>query len=63
MGLHDGVASPGASGNGSSADLALLTGWPVVLVILTCRGRRKPPRPWRLGWPPFARGCGWRASS
>lgn len=33
MGLHDGVASPGASGNGSSADLALLTGWPVLLIL------------------------------
>ncbi len=33
MGLHDGVATPGASGSGASADLALLMGWPVVLVI------------------------------
>lgn len=33
MGLHDGVARPGAWGNGSSADLAARTGWPVVLVI------------------------------
>ncbi len=33
MGLHDGVAKPGASGSGASADLALLMGWPVVLVI------------------------------
>ena len=33
MGLHDGVATPGASGNGSSADLALLTGWPVLLIL------------------------------
>ena len=33
MGLFDGVASPGACGNGASADLAARMGWPVVLVI------------------------------
>ncbi|MBC7478839.1 MAG: cobyrinate a,c-diamide synthase [Pseudorhodobacter sp.] len=33
MGLHDGVAAPGACGTGSSADLGVLTGWPVVLVL------------------------------
>src|ERR1700742_1199517 len=33
MGLFDGVASPGAWGNGSTADIAAATGWPVVLVI------------------------------
>ncbi|MBC7740256.1 MAG: cobyrinate a,c-diamide synthase [Candidatus Saccharibacteria bacterium] len=33
MGLHDGVARAGACGTGSSADLAVLTGWPVVLVM------------------------------
>src|SRR5262245_57669634 len=33
MGLFDGVAHSGAWGNGSSADLAALTGWPVVLVL------------------------------
>lgn len=33
MGLHDGVATPGASGTGASADLAVMMGWPVVLVI------------------------------
>ena len=33
MGLHDGVAKAGACGTGSSADLAALTGWPVVLVM------------------------------
>ena len=33
MGLFDGVASPGESGNGSSADLAVAMGWPVVLVL------------------------------
>lgn len=33
MGLFDGVAGGGQTGSGSSADLAALTGWPVVLVI------------------------------
>ncbi len=33
MGLFDGVAVKGASGNGAAADLAALMGWPVVLVI------------------------------
>ncbi len=33
MGLFDGVAVPGESGTGASADMAALTGWPVVLVI------------------------------
>ncbi len=33
MGLFDGVAKPGAFGTGASADIAALTGWPVVLVL------------------------------
>ncbi|MEO8242214.1 MAG: cobyrinate a,c-diamide synthase [bacterium] len=33
MGLHDGVAIAGELGTGASADLALLTGWPVIVVI------------------------------
>ncbi len=33
MGLFDGVAQPGETGNGASADIATLMGWPVVLVI------------------------------
>ncbi len=33
MGLYDGVATPGAAGNGASADIARRMGWPVVLVI------------------------------
>ena len=33
MGLFDGVAKAGASGNGSSADIAAITGWPVVVVM------------------------------
>jgi cobyrinic acid a,c-diamide synthase len=33
MGLFDGVATPGRSGNGASADLAEMMGWPVLLVL------------------------------
>jgi cobyrinic acid a,c-diamide synthase len=33
MGLYDGVATRGATGFGSSAELALRMGWPVVLVV------------------------------
>lgn len=33
MGLFDGVASKGETGNGASADIAALFGWPVVLVL------------------------------
>ena len=33
MGLFDGVAIPGACGNGASADIAAHFGWPVVLVL------------------------------
>ncbi|GGP00382.1 cobyrinate a,c-diamide synthase [Stakelama pacifica] len=33
MGLFDGVALPGATGNGASADIAARMGWPVVLVL------------------------------
>ncbi|SFG01590.1 hydrogenobyrinic acid a,c-diamide synthase (glutamine-hydrolysing) /cobyrinate a,c-diamide synthase [Novosphingobium sp. CF614] len=33
MGLYDGVAGIGASGNGASADMARRMGWPVVLVL------------------------------
>jgi cobyrinic acid a,c-diamide synthase len=33
MGLFDGVAAQGAAGNGATASLAAIMGWPVVLVI------------------------------
>ena len=33
MGLFDGVAMPGVSGTGATADIAAMTGWPVLLVI------------------------------
>ena len=33
MGLFDGVASPGMSGTGASADIAAMMNWPVLLVL------------------------------
>lgn len=33
MGLFDGVVAEGEAGTGASADIAVLTGWPVVLVL------------------------------
>ena len=33
MGLFDGVAAPGVSGTGATADIAAMLGWPVLLVI------------------------------
>jgi cobyrinic acid a,c-diamide synthase len=33
MGLFDGAGAPGQAGSGSTADLAALLGWPVVLVL------------------------------
>jgi cobyrinic acid a,c-diamide synthase len=33
MGLFDGVATPGEAGNGASAQLSAMAGWPVVLVV------------------------------
>ena len=33
MGLFDGVATPGRSGSGASADIAEMMGWPVLLVL------------------------------
>jgi cobyrinic acid a,c-diamide synthase len=33
MGLFDGVATPGMSGTGASADIAEMMGWPVLLVL------------------------------
>ncbi|MDO8986335.1 cobyrinate a,c-diamide synthase [Cypionkella sp.] len=33
MGLFDGVAKPGEFGSGASADIAMMMGWPVVLVL------------------------------
>lgn len=36
MGLFDGVATPGQSGTGASADIAQMMGWPVLLVLDPC---------------------------
>ncbi len=33
MGLFDGAAARGQSGSGTTADLASLLGWPMVLVL------------------------------
>jgi cobyrinic acid a,c-diamide synthase len=33
MGLYDGAEKPGANGHGSSAELAVQMGWPIVLVV------------------------------
>ncbi|RAI44514.1 cobyrinate a,c-diamide synthase [Rhodoplanes roseus] len=33
MGLFDGVAQPGQAGRGATADIAALTGWPVLLLL------------------------------
>jgi len=33
MGLFDGVATPGVCGTGATADIAEITGWPVLLVL------------------------------
>lgn len=33
MGLFDGVAFPGEAGIGASAEIAMLTGWPVLLIL------------------------------
>ncbi len=33
MGLFDGVALPGETGSGASADISALAGWPVVLIL------------------------------
>lgn len=49
MGLCDGVAQPGETGIGASADLAELTGWPVVLVI-DCSGQAQSAAASALGF-------------
>ena len=33
MGLFDGVAKPGETGHGASADISVMTGWPVILML------------------------------
>ncbi|SMO75679.1 cobyrinate a,c-diamide synthase [Paracoccus laeviglucosivorans] len=49
MGMFDGVATVGGLGNGASADIAALTGWPVVLV-LDCKGQAQSAAAVALGF-------------
>jgi cobyrinic acid a,c-diamide synthase len=49
MGLFDGVAHKGGLGNGASADIAALTGWPVLLVI-DARGQAQSAAAVALGF-------------
>lgn len=49
MGLFDGVAHPGGCGNGASADIAALTGWPVLLVM-DCKGQAQSAAAVALGF-------------
>ncbi len=53
MGLFDGVARRGASGNGASADVAARMGWPVVLV-LDVSGQAQSAAATALGFARFA---------
>ena len=49
MGLFDGVAKPGACGNGASADVAALMGWPPAAVTTMSLGsarRLTAPMTW-----------------
>ena len=55
MGLFDGVASPGETGNGASADIAALTGWPVLLV-LDCGGQAQSAAAVATGFARFRPG-------
>jgi hypothetical protein len=62
MGLFDGVAVTGETGNGASAEIAARAGWPVVLV-LDVSGRRNPRRRWRWALRAWRRMCVLQASS
>ena len=52
MGLFDGVASPGATGTGTSAETARRMGWPVVL-ILDVSGQAQSAAATALGFASF----------
>jgi len=56
MGLFDGVALPGAAGNGASADIAARMGWPVVLV-LDVSGQAQSAAAVALGFGTFRADC------
>lgn len=53
MGLFDGVARNGASGNGASADMAQRMGWPVILVV-DVSGQAQSAAATALGFSQFA---------
>lgn len=53
MGLFDGVALPGETGTGASADIAALLGWPVVAVI-DCSGQAQTAAAVALGLARFS---------
>ena len=55
MGLFDGVASQGASGHGTAADIARHMGWPVVLVV-DVSGQAQSAGATALGFSGFDRG-------
>lgn len=55
MGLFDGVATPGETGTGASADIAALTGWPVLLV-LDARGQAQSAAAVAAGFAAFRPG-------
>ena len=52
MGLFDGVAKPGQSGHGSSAETAATFGWPVVLVV-DCGGQAQSAAATALGFASY----------
>ena len=52
MGLFDGVAKPGQSGHGSSAETASAFGWPVVLVV-DCGGQAQSAAATALGFASY----------
>ena len=55
MGIFDGVTTPGAAGSGASADIAALTGWPVLLV-LDAAGQAQSVGAVAAGFAAFRRG-------
>ncbi|MDO5704178.1 MAG: cobyrinate a,c-diamide synthase [Paracoccus sp. (in: a-proteobacteria)] len=55
MGLYDGVARAGQAGRGSSAELAALMGWPVVLVI-DVSGQAQSAAATAMGFAAYGRG-------
>ncbi|MGI9384261.1 MAG: cobyrinate a,c-diamide synthase, partial [Methyloligellaceae bacterium] len=52
MGLFDGAQQPGTLGNGTTADIARFTGWPVILVV-DCSGLAQSVAPLVEGFRRF----------